>query len=334
VTLTAWTVERVVHFEPGTLCKDGFVHFGFHDRSGKHYLLEHQRHFLGLVGTNDELEWTVAAREVFDGVPNIGAELQYPIYIDSMPDGRLVVSNFGDGRLFAVDVDKMTAETFVDGPSLGIRHAGNCVVDDEGYVWVNEVDGCEVWRFDSSGKPILTLGDGTPGFQADAVTFEKARFNWIYDIRRGPDNNIYVLDSRNFAMRVIDIEERAVRTIAGTGRGGYSGDGGPAKQATFGSDASAKFDGPISLSLDEAGNIFVGDRHNHVVRMIHSESGVIETIAGRRAAEVGGRNDPNEPDPFKLNLPEISSMDYYQTQLLVPTDLTSDTGDLAVLRKS
>jgi hypothetical protein len=331
--MTRWTVERVVHFEPGELVKDGFVHFGFHDRSGKHYLLEHQKHFLGLIGTEDKLAWTVASHEVFEGVPNIKAEIQYPIYIDSLPDGRLVVSNFGDGRLFLVDAARMRAEIFVDGPSFGIRHAGNCVVDDEGCVWVNEVDGCKVWRFDSSGRPILVLGNGEPGFHADPVAFGQARFNWIYDIRRGPDGKIYVLDSKNFALRVIDLAERQVRTIAGTGEVGYSGDGGRAAQATFGSDPEAKFDGPISLSLDETGDMFVGDRFNHVVRMIHHGSGTIETIAGRKAVEVNMKNNLKESDPFNLNLPEISSMDYYQGRLLVPTDLSPGIGDLAVLRR-
>jgi hypothetical protein len=62
-----WRIERIVNFDfgSGDLCKDGFVHFGFHDRQGKQYVVEHQKHFLGLVGENDKLEWTVADRPVF-----------------------------------------------------------------------------------------------------------------------------------------------------------------------------------------------------------------------------------------------------------------------------
>ena len=331
--MTSWTVERVVHFGPEDSVRDGCVHFGFHDRSGRHYLLAHQKHYVGLVGPDYKLAWTVSSHGVLPGVPNIAAEIQFPIYVDLLLDGRLVVANFGDGRLFAVDVTKMKADLFVDGPALGIKHAGNCVVDDEGCVWLNEVEGCKVWRFDSDGKPFLTLGDGKPGFQAGSVGFEKARFNWVYDIRKGPDGNVYVLDSRNFALRVIDISESQVRTIAGNGRGGYDGDGGPADKATFGSDPKAKFDGPISLSLDEVGNVFVGDRYNHVVRMIDASSGLIETIAGRKMADREVRNKTDESDPRGLNLPEISSMDYFRGRLMVPTDLASG-GDLAVLRRT
>jgi hypothetical protein len=208
------------------------------------------------------------------------------------------------------------------------------VVDDEGSFWVNEVEGCRIWKFDSKGNPVLTLGDGTPGFQQGTVNFGEAKFSWIYDIRRGPDGNIYVLDSRNFAVRMIDLKSRKVKTIAGTGKAGYEGDRGNALNATFGSDPTARFDGPISLSLDEKSNIFVGDRQNHVVRMIHKKSHTITTIAGNHHSIKGKDNNPEEKDPLKLNLPEISSMDYYNEHLFVPTDLSPETGDLAVLKRA
>jgi hypothetical protein len=72
---------------------------------------------------------------------------------------------------------------------------GNCVVDDEGFVWINEVRGCRVWS--------------------------------------------YVFDSKNFALRVIDIASRTVRPVAGNGAPGYAGDGADARSATFGSDPTA-----------------------------------------------------------------------------------------------
>jgi sugar lactone lactonase YvrE len=255
------------------------------------------------------------------------------MYIDKLPDETLIVSNFGDARLYRIDVEKKKAELFADGSRIGMKDVGNCVVDNEGSVWVNEVKGCKIWRFDSTGKPILTLGNGTPGFQSDTADFGEVKFNWIYDIKRGPDGNIYVLDSKNFAVRLIDLKRSVVNTLAGTGKAGYEGDDGNALNATFGSDPEARFDGPISLSLDEERNIFVGDRMNHVVRMIHRKSGIIRTIAGNHNCIKGMINNPEEKDPLKLNLPEISSMDYYNGQLFVPTDLSPEAGDLAILRR-
>jgi len=77
----------------------------------------------------------------------------------------------------------------------------------------------------------------------------------------------------------------------------------------------------------------VGDRFNHVVRMILRETGIITTIAGEHESIDGKSNNPQETDPLKLNLPEISSMDYHDHRLFVPTDITKVTGDLIVLRK-
>jgi sugar lactone lactonase YvrE len=331
-----WKVDRIVHFDFNSkkLVNDGLVHFGFHDKDGRLYALEHQKHFLGPVKGNDSLEWTLAPDKVFDGVSNIRADISFPIYIDTMSDGSLIVSCFGNSQLYRVEPARMKAELFVDGGSLGMKHAGNCVVDDQGYVWVNEIEGCKIWRFDRKGEPSLVLGNGSLGFQRDDTGFDDVRFSWIYDIRKGPDGNIYVLDSKNFAVRMIDLANSRVRTLSGTGIGGYYGDGGSARLATFGSDPTARFDGPISMSLDEDGNIFVGDRYNHVVRMIHHDSGLIETIAGRTIVNEDSRNNPEETDPRNVSLPKISSMDYYGGHLFVPTDLTSTSGDLIVLRRT
>jgi len=324
-------VERIVHFDPGDFVKAGLAHFGFHLRNGHYYAIAHQQHYLGLVGQDDRLLWTAASRPVFEGVPNIAVDLEYPIYVDVLPDETLVVSNFGNAQLYRIDPETLSARLLIDGRKLGLIDMGNCVVDEEGFIWVNEVRGCRVWRFDQAGRPIEALGDGVAGFQADAVGFDAVRFNWVYDLRPGPDGTIYVLDSKNFALRKIDPDSRSVRLLAGNGTPGYTGDGVNARSATFGSDPAATFDGPISLSLDEAGNAYVGDRFNHVVRMIERDSGIISTIAGRPDATAEADNDPAERDPLRLNLPMISSMDYHHGRLFVPTDLAGGSGDLAVL---
>jgi hypothetical protein len=336
VDLDRWQVLRIIHFDfaNGESIIDGFVHFGFHDRLGRHFLLAHRSHYLGLLGEDGKLRWTVAPRKMFKGIPNIEADIQFPMYVDSFQDGTIVVSNFGNNMLYRVDPKQSKAETFYDGAGEGMKHAGNCVVDNEGCVWVNEVEGSRIWKLDPTGSPKLVLGGQGPGFQKESVPFREARFNWIYDIRLGPEGNVYVLDSKNFAVRQIDLSKGLVRTIAGTGTPGYSGDGGNPRHATFGSDPSARFDGPISLSLDESGNIYVGDRFNHVVRMIERATNIIRTIAGDHTYAGQSANDENERNSLALRLPQISSMDYHAGHLFVPTDLNDDSGDLIVMVRS
>jgi hypothetical protein len=296
--VTDWTVDRVVHFEPGAFLKEGVSHFGFRDRIGMLLALEHQRHLFALVSRAGEVEWTAGAQPFHDGVPHVVADLSFPIYADVLPDGAVLVSNFGDARLWRLEPNGSTATVLVDGHALGMTDMGNCVVDAEGHVWINEVTGCRVWRFDPAGRPVLTLGDGTPGFTPMPTGFEDVRFSWIYDIRLAPDGRMLVLDSRNFALRAISPDERLVETLA-TG---------------FGSDPGARFDGPISLAVDETGISYVGDRWNHVVRTVDI-SGEVGTIPG-------------------LSLPAISSMDYHAGELFVPTDLDDGSGDLVVLQRN
>ena len=92
---------------------------------------------------------------------------------------------------------------------------------------------------------------------------------------------------------------------------------------------SEYFDGPLSLSLDEEGNIFIGDTQNHVMRMVERSTNIITTIAGKRDAQPRKRNDPHEKNPLQLNLPYICSLDYYNGCLFIP----EWDGDLIVLEK-
>ncbi|UCC77933.1 MAG: hypothetical protein JSW37_06085 [Anaerolineales bacterium] len=325
-----WRIKHIFNLAPERPWQHGFVNFGFHGREGTQYFLHYNEHWLGCITAEDEFVWTAGAVDKGLSPNHIPFAVKHPHYINELPDGSLLVSSNGTNEIFRVWPDDKSAQLFVDTGSVGLKDIGNCVYDDRGSLWVHEIEGCRVWQFDWSGEPIQVLGNGKPGFQKGTVPFAEVQFNWIYDLRMGPDGSVYVLDSKNFCVRRIDSERGTVSVVAGTGEPGYSGDGGPALEATLGSDPSAHFDGPFSLSLDEEGNIFIGDTYNHVVRMVERASGHISTIAGRHPAEPGRRNDPLETDPLSLNLPKICSMDYYGGCLFVPD--WSD--DLIVLEKS
>src|SRR3954449_12899666 len=75
-----------------------------------------------------------------------------------------------------------------------------------------------------------------------------------------------------------------IRTIAGTGQPGDSGDGGPA--------AEAKLNGPFDVTFDAKGNLFVSDTGNHRVRRIDAKTGVMTTVAGCGAKGFSGDGGP------------------------------------------
>lgn len=70
-----------------------------------------------------------------------------------------------------------------------------------------------------------------------------------------------------------------IRTLAGNGEPGFSGDGGPSSLACLNE--------PKGLAIDSHGNVYIADSENHVIRRIDRATGVISTVAG-----VGGNENP------------------------------------------
>ena len=102
---------------------------------------------------------------------------------------------------------------------------------------------------------VSTLAGGTEGF-ADG-TGTAAAFNTPSAIARDLDDNLYVADTGNHAIRRIT-PQGVVTTVAGTGEAGYRD--GPAAQA--------QFNGPIGVAVDGRGRILVADTFNHRIREI------------------------------------------------------------------
>ena len=327
-----WKIKRIFNYTDERAWGNGYCNGGFHDKlpSGRVYFQEYFKHWIGVFDPADKFLWTAGLINPGVSKTHIPIDLKNPHYITTSPDdGATLVSSGGTNKIFRIFPEKKSAKLFIDTGKIGLKDIGNCEYDLDGNIWVNEVSGCRVWQFDSKGNKKRVLGRGTPGFQRKPTSFDKARFNWIYDLRLGPDGNIYVLDSKNFALRMISLQDEKVTLVVGTGKPGYSGDGGDALKATLGSDPSQHFDGPYSLSLDEDGNIYIGDTQNHVLRMVEKKTNIISTIAGNHKIKPHVRNDPREKDPLKLNLPKISSLDYFNNCLYVP----EMDGDMIVLEK-
>lgn len=106
------------------------------------------------------------------------------------------------------------------------------------------------------------------GFGGDGGSARQSLISGARGFVVDPAGNLIFSDSRNHRLRRIDASG-VIQTIAGTGSGGYSGDGGPA--------AAASLNLPTHLAIDASGNIYVNDSGNFVLRRI-SASGTITTI--------------------------------------------------------
>lgn len=126
-------------------------------------------------------------------------------------------------------------------------------------------------------------GTGRPGYSGDQGLAVQAQLNNPFGVVRGPDGALYICDTGNHAIRKVD-GQGIITTVAGTGRAGYDGDGGPARQA--------QLNEPYEIRFDAKGNMFFVEMRNHVVRRVDAQSGLISTVAGSGESGFGGDGGP------------------------------------------
>ncbi|MCX7420991.1 MAG: hypothetical protein NT013_15825 [Planctomycetia bacterium] len=127
-------------------------------------------------------------------------------------------------------------------------------------------------RVDTSGRISTVAGSGQKGYAGDGGPATKALLNEPYEIRFDNEGSMYVVEMQNHLVRKVDQASGLISTIAGTGKAGFSGDGGDAREATFRQ--------PHSIALDGKGSLFVCDIGNQRVRRVDLKSGSISTMTG------------------------------------------------------
>lgn len=121
-------------------------------------------------------------------------------------------------------------------------------------------------------------------FSGDGGLATNARLNFPTAVAADGRGNLYIADTMNHRVRVVDIGTGRITTLAGTGQPRYSGDGGPA--------VAAGLNEPAALALDGRGTLYVADQSNNRVRAIDLETGLIRTAAGIGSATYNGDNIP------------------------------------------
>jgi DNA-binding beta-propeller fold protein YncE len=157
-------------------------------------------------------------------------------------------------------------------------------VDASGNVYILESAVSRLRKVNRSGIITTVAGTGQAGYSGDGGSATVAQLNSPYGIALDAGNNLYIVDRLNACIRVVEAATGVIRTIAGTGQPGFSGDGGPAQRA--------QLQEPNDIVLDGQGRAFIADVRDHRVRVIDLASGSITTFAGTGEAGSGGDGGP------------------------------------------
>ena len=111
--------------------------------------------------------------------------------------------------------------------------------------------------------------------------------------------NLFIADTCNDVIREVNASTGAITTVAGNGTCGYSGDGGAA--------TNAELDAPTGIAVDAAGDLFIADSGNDVIREVNYATGVITTVAGN--GTYGYSGDGGAATGAELGFPNAVAVD-------------------------
>ncbi|HXJ39746.1 MAG TPA: hypothetical protein VNH18_10740, partial [Bryobacteraceae bacterium] len=169
----------------------------------------------------------------------------------------------------------------------------------------------------STSPATAPFGDGGPA--------TAARLNAPGALATDSAGNLYIADTGNNRVRKVS-PQGTITTFAGTGNsavnctetGGYSGDGGPA--------TSAALKCPRGISIDRAGNVYIADSENYVIRKV-TPDGNISTFAGKNTQGYsgdGGQARNAEFTPSSLAIDAVGNLFVTDTFASVIRKISAD----------
>jgi streptogramin lyase len=189
------------------------------------------------------------------------------------------------------------------GPALqaGVGGPFGLVIGPDGGLYVCEISNHVIRRIDLETRLVSTVAGtgGRSGYTGDGGPSTQALLNEPYEIRFDADGNMFFVEMKNNIVRRVDAKTGIISTVAGSGRTGFSGDGGPATQATLSQ--------PHSIVLDGSNNLYICDIGNHRIRRVDLATGIISTFAGTGERRPTPDGSPLEGTP--LNGPRALDFD-------------------------
>ena len=152
--------------------------------------------------------------------------------------------------------------------------------DTGGNLFFSDTNRHVVQRIDPAGLVTIVAGSGVQGYAGDGGPALAAQLDCPAGLAVDAAGNLYIADTHNHRVRRVDGATGNIVTVAGTGRAGFTGDGGTA--------TAARLDLPTALALDGTGNLYIADTNNHRVRRVAVGTGLMATVAGNGSQGFAG----------------------------------------------
>ncbi len=230
-----------------------------------------------------------------DGGPATAAKLNLPMAVAIDKAGNIYIADERNSAIRKVDkagiITTVAGNGIFDfagdgGPATDahLSNAAGLAIDANDNMFVADEVNNRIRKIDRRGRITTFAGNGKQGYSGNGKAATLAALYYPIGLAVDADGNVFVADAGNNAVRCIT-KDGIINTIAGTGAAGYSGDGGPA--------IAAKLNHPTGVTIDAAGDLYIADEKNNVVRKVSpARNGKIATIAGTGRPGNAGDNGP------------------------------------------
>ncbi len=228
------------------------------------------------------------------------------IAVDS--EGNIYIADSGHNRIRKVDQANGLITTVAFG-----NHPEGVTLDSNGNLYYAETWSNVIVKMDKiTGATTIVAGNGTSNYSGDGGAATAASLNFPHRVVLDGIGNIYISDSSNNRIRKVDSGTGLITTVAGTGIGSFSGDGGVA--------TSAGIAAPKGISVDSSGNVYFADIGNNRVRKVTFNQPVDPTPPITTAMPAGGYYPTAQNVTLTTNRPATI---YYTVNSTEPTTSSS-----------
>jgi len=245
---------------------------------------------------------------VGDGCPASSASLLNPTGTALDSAGNLYIADIDNQRVRKVDTNGNITTVAGTGTmgyngdnipatSAQLSDPEAVAVDGAGNLYIADRFNYRVRKVDTSGNITTVAGTGTTGYNGDGIPASTAQLNQPTGLALDGAGNLYIADFTGQRVRKVDTSG-TITTLAGNGTEGYIDN----VAATSGEVAN-----PNSVALDSAGNLYISDSYNCLIREVTAATGTITTVAGTTTGAGTSANCGSSGDGGAATAAELSS---------------------------